>query len=230
MKSFLKRRTVFIPEYIGGVILEVKINREIRNYTEAMFFGLSLRQFIFSVLACGVAVGIYFLLRPYVGTETVSWMCILGAAPFALLGFVKYNGMTAEKFMWAWIKSEALIPKKLCFHSTNRFDFKLNKAIGFIPMALLLYISDYLVEVIGILLCSEVILASSMTVAINSPLSRSYSKDKSPLYFFSAFFTLLIPKPWSLEFSFVVFSSPDELNSGCMSQELVITIIEKLFR
>ena len=119
MKSFLKRRTVFIPEYIGGVILEVKINREIRNYTEAMFFGLSLRQFIFSILACGVAVGIYFLLRPYVGTETVSWMCIFGAAPFALLGFVKYNGMTAEKFMWAWIKSEVLIPKRLCFHSTN---------------------------------------------------------------------------------------------------------------
>lgn len=106
--------------------MEVKINREIRNYTEAMFFGLSLRQFIFSVLACGVAVGIYFLLRPCVGTETVSWMCILGAAPFALLGFVKYNGMTAEKFMWAWIKSEVLIPKKLCFHSTNIY-FELMK-------------------------------------------------------------------------------------------------------
>ena len=45
--------------------MEVKINREIRNYTESMFFGLSLRQFIFSVLACGVAVGLYFLLRPY---------------------------------------------------------------------------------------------------------------------------------------------------------------------
>lgn len=27
--------------------MEVKINREIRNYTESMFFGLSLRQFIF---------------------------------------------------------------------------------------------------------------------------------------------------------------------------------------
>ena len=26
--------------------MEVKINREIRNYTEAMFFGLSLRQFL----------------------------------------------------------------------------------------------------------------------------------------------------------------------------------------
>ena len=33
--------------------MEVKINKEIRNYTESMFFGLSLRQFIFSLLACG---------------------------------------------------------------------------------------------------------------------------------------------------------------------------------
>ena len=99
--------------------MEVKINREIRNYTESMFFGLSFRQFIFSVLACGVAVGLYFLLRPYVGTETVSWVCILGAAPFAALGFVKYNGMTAEKAIYAWIKSEFLMPKKLVFHSTN---------------------------------------------------------------------------------------------------------------
>ena len=99
--------------------MEVKINREIRNYTESMVFGLSLRQFIFSVLACGVAVGLYFLLRPYVGTETVSWVCILGAAPFAALGFVKYNGMTAEKAIYAWIKAEFLMPKKLVFHSTN---------------------------------------------------------------------------------------------------------------
>ena len=101
--------------------MEVKINREIRNYTESMFFGLSLRQFIFSVLACVVAVGLYFLLKPHLGTETVSWVCILGAAPFAALGFVKYNGMTAEKFIWAWIKSEFLMPKKLVFHSTNTY-------------------------------------------------------------------------------------------------------------
>ena len=54
--------------------MEVKINKEIRNYTESMFFGLSLRQFIFSVLACGVAVGLFFLLRPHFGTETLSWV------------------------------------------------------------------------------------------------------------------------------------------------------------
>ena len=77
--------------------MEVKINREIRNYTESMFFGLSMRQFIFSVLACSVAVGLYFILRPYFGVETLSWMCILGAAPFAMLGFhhlSRYDGGT----------------------------------------------------------------------------------------------------------------------------------------
>ena len=101
--------------------MEVKINKEIRNYTESMFFGLSLRQFVFSVLACGVAVGLYFILRPHFGMETLSWVCILGAVPFALMGFVKYNGMNAEQFVWAWIKWEFLMPKKLMFHPDNLY-------------------------------------------------------------------------------------------------------------
>mgnify|MGYP003241556632 FL=1 len=101
--------------------MEVKINKEIRNYTESMFFGLSLRQFIFSALACGVAVGLFFLLRPHFGTETLSWVCILGASPFAMMGFVKYNGMTAEQFVWAWLKSEFLMPKKLMFLPDNLY-------------------------------------------------------------------------------------------------------------
>ena len=106
--------------------MEVKINREIRNYTESMFFGLSLRQFIFSVLACGVAVAVYFLLKPILGLETVSWVCILAAVPFAAIGFLKYNGMTAEKFLLAWIRSEILMPKHLVFGNTNLYWSVLN--------------------------------------------------------------------------------------------------------
>lgn len=110
-----------MPKSQGGIILEVKINREIRNYTESMFFGLSMRQFVFSVLAILVAVGLYFLLKPHFGTETVSWMCILGAAPFAALGFITYHGMTAEQFLWAWLRSELLEPKELRFESSNLY-------------------------------------------------------------------------------------------------------------
>ena len=109
--------------------MEVKINREIRDYTESMFFGLSLRQFVFSLLAILVAVGVYFLLKPSLGTETVSWVCILGAAPFAAMGFVKYNGMTAERFVWAWLRSEFITLKKLTFRVTNIYYEILKPAI-----------------------------------------------------------------------------------------------------
>ena len=101
--------------------MEVKINREIRNYTESMFFGLSMRQFFFSAAAIGVAIALYFLMKPMFGTETVSWMCILGAAPFAAMGFITYHGMSAEKFLWTWLRSELLEPKQLCFLPTNLY-------------------------------------------------------------------------------------------------------------
>ena len=109
--------------------MEVKINREIRNYTESMFFGLSLRQFIFSVLAMGVAVLLYFLLKPYVGTETVSWMCILGAAPFAAMGFITYHGMTAEQFLWAWLRSELIEPRFLRSEPVNNIYYEAMKGV-----------------------------------------------------------------------------------------------------
>lgn len=101
--------------------MEVKINKEIRQYTESIFFGLSLRQFICSALACMVAVAIYFLLKPILDIGIVSWLCMAGAVPFVLLGFVKYNGMTAEKFFVAWLKSEILTPKKLLFKPSNYY-------------------------------------------------------------------------------------------------------------
>lgn len=99
--------------------MEVKINHEIREYTESVFFGLSLRQFIFSAVACAVAAVLYLVLRPYLGLETLSWVCVLGAAPFALLGFVRYHGMNAEQLLWAWLRTEIIEPKRFIFESKN---------------------------------------------------------------------------------------------------------------
>ena len=110
--------------------MEVKINKEIRDYTESVYFGLSLRQFVFSILACGMAVVLYFVFRPYFGIETLSWLCILGAAPFAAIGFIKYNGMNAEEFLLAYIRSEFLTPKELVFNPTNYYYELLKGRIG----------------------------------------------------------------------------------------------------
>ena len=36
--------------------MEIKINKEITDYKEKIFFGLTIRQFIFSLVAVGIAV------------------------------------------------------------------------------------------------------------------------------------------------------------------------------
>ena len=82
---------------------------------------LNTRQFICSLLALGVAVGVYFLLRPLLGTEEVGWVCILAAAPFAACGFFSYHSMTAEQLFWAWCKSELLSPKRLVYRYNSYY-------------------------------------------------------------------------------------------------------------
>ena len=61
--------------------MEIKINKEVRQHRETLFFGLSARQFFCSVLAVGMAVGVYFLFKNVLGQETASWVCIVAAAP-----------------------------------------------------------------------------------------------------------------------------------------------------
>lgn len=92
---------------------EIKINKEIRDYTESIFLGLSLRQTVFSIFACGIACVIYFLLNERLGTETTSWLCILGAAPFALFGFVRFQGMYTEDIIKTAISSLLLSSRNL---------------------------------------------------------------------------------------------------------------------
>lgn len=99
--------------------MEIRINKEIKNYHESLFFGLSVRQFICSALAVGAALGIYFGLGKALDKETVSWLCIACAAPIAAAGFFKYNGMNLEEFVKAFIFSEFLCAGVRKFESEN---------------------------------------------------------------------------------------------------------------
>ena len=70
--------------------MEIRINKEIKDYHESLFMGLSMRQFMCSLGAVGAAVGIYFGLKGVLDKETVSWLCIVCAAPLAAAGFFNY--------------------------------------------------------------------------------------------------------------------------------------------
>ena len=101
--------------------MEVRINKEVRDYQESLFFGLSLRQFVFALLAVAVAGGVYFGLRSMVGNADVGWLCVLAAFPFAICGFFTFNGMTFERFLIAVLRSELLYPRHLVFKSDNLY-------------------------------------------------------------------------------------------------------------
>lgn len=99
--------------------MEIRINKEIKDYHESLFFGLSMRQFVCSLAAVGVAVGIYFGLSKVLDKETVSWLCIVCAAPLAAAGFFKYNGLNFEQFVVAYVYSEFLCSGVRTYQSEN---------------------------------------------------------------------------------------------------------------
>ena len=90
--------------------MQFDINKEVRDYKETLFFGLNLRQCVCSALAIIVAIGLYFSLKNRFSNEPLSWVCMLGAAPFAAMGFFKYQGMTAEQFAMNWVYTVLLEP------------------------------------------------------------------------------------------------------------------------
>lgn len=103
--------------------IEVKINKEVRNYQESLFFGLNLRQLTFSALAVAASLAVYFGLKTALGSvgDWGGWLCVLAAFPFALCGFLQYNGLTFEQFIIAFLRSEVLCPQKLTFKSDNLY-------------------------------------------------------------------------------------------------------------
>ena len=99
--------------------MEIRINKEIKDYHESLFMGLSMRQFMCSLGAVGAAVGIYFGLKGVLDKETVSWLCIVCAAPLAAAWFFNYNGMNFEQFVVAYIYSEFICSGVRTYQSEN---------------------------------------------------------------------------------------------------------------
>lgn len=99
--------------------MEININKDIREYTEGVFFGLNLRQLICSGLAVASAVAVYFGTRDIVSKDVITYLCIAAAVPFAAIGFIKYNGMPFEKIIVAWVKDNFLVPRRLTVKANN---------------------------------------------------------------------------------------------------------------
>ena len=99
--------------------MEININKDVREYTEGVFFGLNLRQLICSGLAVASAVAVYFGTREMVSKDVITYLCIAAAAPFAAIGFIRYNGMPMEKIFVAFMKDNFIVPRRLTVKANN---------------------------------------------------------------------------------------------------------------
>ena len=93
--------------------MEVIINKDIREYSEHMFFGLTMRQTGFAAAGIAVSVAIYFLAKPILGLEVTTWLCVFAVVPFAVMGFIRINGLSAEQYAWAYFRTNFIVPRKL---------------------------------------------------------------------------------------------------------------------
>ena len=101
--------------------MEVKINKEIRSYSESVMLGLNLRQFVCIVSALVVALVLTLTLKERIGRELLSYIIILSSAPFAFLGFFRYHGMSAEKAACAFIRDRLLEKTFVPFIGRNTY-------------------------------------------------------------------------------------------------------------
>lgn len=79
-------------------MIEIRIPKEIKNYREKLFFGLTLRQCICAGASLLICVPLYIFGSRYLSQEVISWLVVIIAAPLMLVGFFRYNDMTFEKF------------------------------------------------------------------------------------------------------------------------------------
>lgn len=79
-------------------MIEIRVPKEIKNYREKLFFGLTLRQCICAGAALLICVPLYIFGNRFLPQEAVSWIVIFISAPLMLAGFFRYNDMTFEQF------------------------------------------------------------------------------------------------------------------------------------
>ena len=103
--------------------------KEVRNYTEAIYFGLNARQLFGAVVAAGTAVSVYFVLKDHMDEMLLSWICVLAATPGALFGFFKFQGLFAEQFLLILLRY-IFSPKKLIYESRNIYAEQMEKERG----------------------------------------------------------------------------------------------------
>jgi hypothetical protein len=98
----------------------IKVPKEIRNYKEKVVGTLTLRNLLFSLMACAAGVYVYVNTRVQCGEDIAGWLCLFAGAPFLAFGYINPNGKPLEKYIIRVLKFY-LNYEKVRIVKTNNF-------------------------------------------------------------------------------------------------------------
>lgn len=110
--------------------ISVRIPDEVRTYKEKIVAGLTARQLICTILSLGICVPLYYFGKNIIPEDILSWAIIIIALPLLSVGFLKFHGLTMEKFFVAFLKFEWFYPKKRVYRVSNVYRELQNQAIA----------------------------------------------------------------------------------------------------
>lgn len=99
----------------------VSINKDILKFTEKVFFGLTLKQLIYSILTIFVTVGAYYLLSKIFSSQIALIISTIIAMPIGAMGFVTYNGMEFFEFVKT-VCINYMLPNRIFYKSKSFYN------------------------------------------------------------------------------------------------------------
>lgn len=109
-------------------MIEVKVPKEIREYKEKFWAGLTVRQLISCAIALIIIVPLYFFDNKVMNEELVGWFCMFLGVFIGAFGFYNHNGMNFENFVVAILKA-FFTPNKSIYSRKTLVDKMLEREI-----------------------------------------------------------------------------------------------------
>lgn len=79
-------------------MIYVPVPKEIKEYEKKVFQSLTLRNIICLGLGIGLGIGTFFLTKNILGTDLASYLVMIVAIPFILVGWIKINDVPFDRF------------------------------------------------------------------------------------------------------------------------------------
>lgn len=101
--------------------IEMKIPKEINKYEAKAVGPFTLRQLICLLICLPICVGLFILVKPYVGVDLAGFIVIAPASVGWLFGWCKPYGMKFEKYMQTVFINSFLAPTKRLYKTENYY-------------------------------------------------------------------------------------------------------------